>query len=366
MKKVSNPIEHDLWFLGRIKSMRQKALKRRKNFSTFQLERPISFWIKKDRLVNEIGKEFTIILRTKGCSWALGESGGCTMCGYIQDATIEDVDPDKIIKQFDYAFNNKIKDITDDEENFILKIFNSGSFFDDNEISDKIRMHIYEKVANIKNIKEFVIESRLEYINFEKLKELKENLKKIHIEIAIGLETVNDHIRNYYINKGMLFNDFKTVLNMCKENDIGVKTYLLLKPPFLNEQGAIDDCINSITNLINLKVNTISINPVNIQKGTILEYLYLQNRYRPPWYYSLFKVLKKSVNQDDLKYVRIVSDPSGAGTKKGIHNCLKRECEASAKKTLRNFVLSQDLTTLDQSEFECECKRQYPFEKLYH
>ncbi|MFW9880257.1 MAG: TIGR01210 family radical SAM protein, partial [Candidatus Thorarchaeota archaeon] len=151
-----------------------------------------------------------------------------------------------------------------------------------------------------------------------------------------------------------------------KENSIGVKCYLLLKPPFLNEQGAIDDCIDSITNLIKLKVNTISINPVNVQKGTLVEYLYLQSRYRPPWYYSLFKVLKKSLDQEDLSHVRILSDPSGAGTKKGIHNCLKRECEISSKNKLKDFVLSQDLTRLDQSEFECECKREYQFQKLFY
>ena len=366
MKKNSIYVEPDLQLSEKIRSLRQKALKRRKTLNKLQLERPVSFWIKNDRLVDEIGKEFTIILRTKGCSWSLSDSGGCSMCGYIQDATGEDINQDLIIKQFDYAFNNKIKEIIDDDNNYIIKIFNSGSFFDDNEINDKVRMYIYEKIANIDNIKEFVIESRLEYINLEKLKGLKKNLNKKYIEIAIGLETINDYIRNYYINKGMLFNDFENVLNMCKENEIGVKVYLLLKPPFLNEQGAIDDCINSITNLIKLNVNTISVNPVNIQKGTLVEYLYLQNRYRPPWYYSLFKVLKKSVSQKDLKNVRIVSDPTGAGTKRGIHNCLNRECENTAKKTLRNFVLSQDLTILDQLEFECECKRKYSFEKHFY
>lgn len=164
----------------------------------------------------------------------------------------------------------------------------------------------------------------------------------------------------------MLFNDFKTVLNMCKENDIGVKVYLLLKPPFLNEQGAIDDCINSITNLIKLGINTISINPVNIQKGTLVESLYLQNRYRPPWYYSLFKVLKKSLDKNKLNHTRILSDPSGASTKRGIHNCLKRECEKSSLNKLREFVLSQDVNVLDEPEYECECKRLYQFEKLFH
>ncbi|MFX0080491.1 MAG: archaeosine biosynthesis radical SAM protein RaSEA [Candidatus Hodarchaeota archaeon] len=366
MKKISIPIELDSHFIERIKSIRQNSLNKRKSRSTLQLERPISFWIKKDRLFNEIGKEFTIILGTKGCSWSLGESGGCSMCGYIQDTIIEDINQNQIITQFDYAFNKKIGEIINDNKNYIIKIFNSGSFFDDNEISDKVRSHIYEKVADIDNLKEFVIESRIEYINSEKLKNLKESLKEKQIEIAIGLETVNDYIRNHYINKGMLFNDFKNILKKCKENNIGVKTYLLLKPPFLNEQGAIDDCINSITNLIKIKVNTISINPVNIQKGTLAEYLYLQNRYRPPWYYSLFKVLKKSIDREDLNRIRILSDPSGAGTKRGIHNCLKSECETSAKKTLRNFVLSQDLTTLEHSEFECECKKQYQFEKQFH
>jgi radical SAM enzyme (TIGR01210 family) len=288
------------------------------------------------------------------------------MCGYIQDANIEDVSQENIIKQFDYAFNSKIEEIIGDKDNFSLKIFNSGSFFDDNEISEEVRLHIYERIEEIDKIKEIVVESRLEYINYDKLRELKENLKKKYIEIAIGVETVNDYIRNHYINKNMLFNDFKTVLNMCKENDIGVKVYLLLKPPFLNEQGAIDDCINSITNLIKLGINTISINPVNIQKGTLVESLYLQNRYRPPWYYSLFKVLKNSLDKDKLNHTRILSDPSGASTKRGIHNCLKRECEKSSLNKLREFVLSQDVNVLDEPEYECECKRLYQFEKLFH
>lgn len=362
MKKVEN----DLFLLEKIKHLRQRALNKRRNFMPKALEQPVGFWLKKDRLLNEIGKEFTIILRTKGCSWSLGESGGCTMCGYIQDANIENVNSVNIIKQFDYAINSKIKEINSDEDNFSLKIFNSGSFFDENEISDETRLHIYEKIEEFDKIKEVVIESRIEYITSDRLTELNDNLKNKHIEIAIGVETVNDHIRNHYINKGMLFNDFKTVLNICKENHIGVKTYLLLKPPFLNEQGAIDDCISSINNLIDLGVNTISINPVNIQKGTLVESLYLQNRYRPPWYYSLFKVLKKSLDKDKLKHTRILSDPSGASTKRGIHNCLKRECEKSSLNKLREFVLSQDLNVLDEPEYECGCKRQYQFEKLFH
>ncbi len=352
-------------FVGRIKSIRQEAQKSRVRLENEQLEYPISFWTKKDRLIHEIGKEFTIILRTKGCSWALSESGGCSMCGYIKDANIEDVSDAQIINQFNHALNKKLSEINQGSDNYVLKIFNSGSFFDENEVSEKVRRNIYEKIAKIENFKEFVIESRCEYITTEKLEELREKLDKKYIEVAIGLETANDNIRNNYINKGLLFNDFKNTFGRCKAQGIGVKAYLLFKPPFLNEQAAIDDCSNSIKKLIDLKINSISINPMNIQRDTLIEYLWYKKKYRPPWFYSLFKCLKKSIKQKNLEKIRILSDPSGAGTKRGIHNCLTRECENSAKIMLNNFVLSQDLSELEREGSECKCKKKYQLQKKY-
>ncbi|MFX1379064.1 MAG: archaeosine biosynthesis radical SAM protein RaSEA [Promethearchaeota archaeon] len=351
--------------VAQINSIKQKSLKRKLNYREEQLDRPISFWTKKERLRNEIGKEFTIILRTKGCNWALSKHGGCSMCGYYLDATNKDISTSHIISQFDYAFNDKINEIKQDSNNYILKIFNSGSFLDENEISKEIRNHIYEKVSKVEKIKEIVIESRLEFIRSEMLEEIKAQFNKKYLEIAIGLESVDDYIRNNFINKGVLFKDFKSTLDKCKEQDIGVKVYLLFKPPFLNEQSAIDDCSYSIKKLIELGVNSISINPTNIQRGTLTEYLWFQNRYRPPWYYSLFKCIKKSISQEDLKSIRLLSAPSGAGTKRGIHNCLKKECESSAKDRLKNFVLKQNLNEIDLNIYECDCRKKYQLQKNY-
>ena len=345
-----------------IKFVRHKALKKKRQYSDELLKKPVSFWIKEARLLNEVGKEFTIILRTKGCSWALGEMGGCSMCGYVQDANIENVKPEFITNQFEYALKNKITEIEKDNNNYVLKIFNSGSFFDDEEISDQVREHIYEKISKIPKIKEVVIESRADYINHKNLAEMRDLLQDKYIEIGIGLETADDHIRQHYINKGLTFDDFKIALSTCKENNIGVKAYLLLKPPFLNEQGAIDDCVNSIRTCINLAVNTISINPLNIQKGSLAEYLWYQNRYRPPWFYSLFKCLKKAVIQEDLKKTRILSDPSGAGSKRGIHNCLNRECNENMMRILRNFVQKQNIDELYENMHKCLCKQRYQYQ----
>ena len=349
-------------------SLRKKALGKKPEYTREQLEKPVSFWTKDERLLNEIGKEFTVILKTKGCSWALSDSGGCSMCGYIQDANIQRVPSDFIIKQFDYALEQKLNEIENQNSNYIIKIFNSGSFFDDSELDNKVRAHIYHKISEIKKIKEVIIESRVDYLSPEYLSELKNNLKGKYIEIGIGLETVNDYIRNKYINKGLTFESFMKAFNLCKSYHIGVKVYLLFKSPFLNEQGAIDDCIDSLKTLINLKVNTISINPLNIQRGSLAEYLWYQNRYRPPWFYSLFECIKNAIKQDDLKSTRVLSDPSGSGTKRGIHNCLKRECNEEMRRILKNFVLKQDLNALKQKQngIECDCKKRYILQRDFH
>jgi len=278
------------------------------------------------------------------------------------------IDQNHIINQFQHAFQEKINEITSDEDDFIIKLYNSGSFFDNAEISEEVRNYIFREIADVPKIKEVVIESRVDYINNENLKKMKEILRDKYVEVAIGLETVNDYIRNKYINKGLNFTDFLDAVKLCKQNDVGIRTYLLFKPPFLNEQTAIDDCVNSIQKLVELKINTISINPLNIQKNSLVEYLFYQNRYRPPWFYSLFKcLLKACVDQDILSSVRIISSPSGAGTKRGIHNCLKRECNEYMMEKLQEFVLTQDINVLikNNSPYTCDCLLKYQLQKYY-
>jgi radical SAM enzyme (TIGR01210 family) len=365
MSTFENKVYCNEFLSEKIKILRKNSIINRKKYSIEELGKPVTYWIKKERLIKEIGKEFTVILRTKGCSWALGAEGGCSMCGYVQDANIEDVKPELLIDQFNFALNDKLEEIENDKNNFVLKIFNSGSFFDENEISQNTRKFIYEKIEQIKNVKEFVVESRAEYITAEKLVEMKDIIKNKYIEIGIGLETVNDYFRNNYINKGLKWNDFLKVTNLCKEYDIGIKAYLLFKPPFFNEIAAIDDCINSIQILSKLKINTISINPLNIQKGSLVENLWFQNRYRPPWFYSLFECLKKSLNQEMLNHLRILSSPSGAGSERGIHNCKKKECNVTMINNLKEFVLTQDLYELNKKESECDCEIKYLLARNY-
>src|SRR5574341_1768596 len=87
-------------------------------------DRPAAVWTGKDLFDGKPIPALTIIFRTTGCRW-----NNCTMCGYVYDSAGEAPSHDDLMKQFDHAMSR-----CEDEE-FIVKIFTSGSFLDDGEIS---------------------------------------------------------------------------------------------------------------------------------------------------------------------------------------------------------------------------------------
>ena len=308
------------------------------------LDKPVAVWMGKDNIDGKILDSLTIILRTKGCFWA--DKKGCVMCGFSAESS-DLVSDDDIFNQFSYAIKDK------DVE--CVKIYTSGSFLDENEISIQVRKRIIEEFDK-KSIKKVVVESRPEFITMENLSMLDDRFI-----IAIGLETANDYIRNKIINKGFTFSDYERACNQIHSLEMEVKTYLLLKPPFLIERDAISDTIWS-----GLKCSEysdyVSINPCNIQKNTRLERLWFERGYRPPRLWSCLEVLKNLTRIG----LPIQMDPVGAGNERGPHNCGR--CDQKIAQAIRDFSLNSDPTLIEN--LDCECKEiwrevlmieEYPF-----
>ncbi|MHA1821670.1 MAG: hypothetical protein ACTSU2_01125, partial [Promethearchaeota archaeon] len=192
----------------RLKSEGRKISGRRKD-----QDLPIASWIKEARLPECVGYEFVIIIKTRACRWAASESGGCIMCGYYNDKGADDITQQNIINQIESALNKhheEIVKIAKNKQKIALKIFTSGSFLDDIEITSDTRKKIIEKISQLPALDLIVVESRPEFINENKLVELKsiinknnkEDNKNIKFEIGIGLESANHFIREVLINKG--------------------------------------------------------------------------------------------------------------------------------------------------------------------
>ena len=298
-------------------------------------ERPVAAWSEKDLLDDKIVDAFVVILRSPGCYWS--KQSGCLMCGYNNDC-LPSVTSENLITQFEKAMEKY-------QEQQYIKIYNSGSFFDSGEIDAETQ----EKILAIagKNAEKVLVESRPEFVNQKTLDRTFKHVKKL--EIAIGLETANDEIRCQSINKGFKFSDFERAAKLARENGARIRTYLILKPPYVSESDAITDALESIK-IASPFSDVISVNPMNIQNYTVVEGLWRKNLYRPPWLWSLLEVLKNADSD-----VRIISAPSGGGSRRGVHNC--RKCDKEILPLLEEFSLNQDASIFEG--LNCQCKEKW-------
>ncbi|MDR0509414.1 MAG: archaeosine biosynthesis radical SAM protein RaSEA [Candidatus Methanoplasma sp.] len=297
----------------------------RENRLPFQLE---ACWKEKDMISGRVSDAMVMIMRTSGCCWA--NKGGCTMCGYRQ-ASVSTVSEDDFNKQIDEALS-KYKG-----EPFV-KIYTSGSFLDENEIPAPIRERILKEFSRCERI---LFESRPEFVNEEVLSALPKT-----VTVALGLESSDPDVLSVSIKKGFTPEDSRRAGMLIKSASMAVRTYLMLKPPFFTESAAIEDTVRSAVFADEFS-DEISINPLNVQRGTYAERLWRAGELRPPWIWSLAEVLKilsGTVN------ARLMSSPSGGGTMRGVHNC--GNCDRKMLDGIERFSFSQDVKDLD---VRCDC-----------
>lgn len=275
----------------------------------------------------ELGKRCIVyVFRTVGCSWKK-----CNMCSYYYDS----------MPKFSYeaikAQLREAKKYYNGEE--IVKIYTSGSFLDNSELTSDIRREI---LSSFEEAEKIVVESRPEFIinNLESISDFSDK-----VEVAIGLETLNDTIRELSIQKGFSLSTFEHSLKILSKFNFKIRTYILLKPPFIYEKEAIEDAVASVKYASNFST-VISINPVNIQKNTLVERLFEVGDYDPPWFWSLLEVIKKGEGI-------VISKPAGVKSIRGIHNCGK--CDEKFITALEKYNNSLEKSVFD--DIECDCKK---------
>jgi len=274
------------------------------NSTKIKINRPVASWLDYEFLMEEQKpvRSLTVILRTAGCQWRR-----CRMCGYWHESSAHITQAD-ILAQLDYSLRASPK------EDFILKLYTSGSFLDEREISATTRRHIARMLEQPQGkdikIKKLVIETRPEYVSAAKIDDLL-HIGHWHLEVAMGLETADDFIRLHYIDKGFSF-DFKNAARLIADCGATVKTYLLLKPPFVSERSALEDVIKS-AELVAPFSGVISLNLCNVQRYTPLEELWKRGYYRPPWLWSAVEAIRAIKQKKKRGDVR----PGGRGSSQG-------------------------------------------------
>ncbi len=300
-------------------------------------QRYVNLWVEPEALGAERVSAFVLILRTRGCYWA--DLKGCSMCGYAKDTVGRSATSEELAGQLDRAMKRYRAEP-------YVKIYTSGSFLDDREVDPASRERIVSAFSG--SAHRLLFETLPEFVTAETLAPLRDRFSG-ELEVAMGLESSQPEVLQRFVNKGSTPQEYFAAAERIRSVGLRAKGYLLLKPPYLAEREAITDVLASIAASARF-FDTLSINPVHIQGGTVVEWLYQRRRYRPPWLWSLTEVLGRGA--EIAGSTRLVSFPTAGGLARGPHNC--PACDRKVLEAIAESSLSQRFEPL--ASLDCACR----------
>ena len=213
--------------------------------------RPYGFFAEKERtgtgLIEDVS---TILLTNNECPFR------CLMCDLWKNTTDKPVPPGAIPEQIKFALSRL-------PPAKHLKLYNSGSFFDNRAIPESDYLEIASLIENFATV---TVESHPFFIGKNTLYFLE--LIKPALQVAIGLETVHPDILPG-LNKKMGLADFGQSVTYLAAHGITSRAFILLRPPFLSEPEGILWAKKSIDYAFSVGVVTCVIIPVRSGNGAL-------------------------------------------------------------------------------------------------
>lgn len=283
-------------------------------------------------------------LRTAGCSWARKRGGGCTHCR-IPFSEICSCDSREILPRFTEEFFKY-----DYKEYPVLCLYTPGSFFDDEELLPCLRNRILEFVSRETDIKTLSVESRPDFITEENIAMLRDMLPDKRIEVSLGLDSANDKVRNLFLNKGLRFENYLEACAILNKYKMIVVTYVLVKPPFLSESNAIFDAVQTARTAFECGSSIVSLEPMNVQRNTVVYHLYNCGLYRPPWLWTVIAIAREVHRLGCVRIGQFVYPPAV----KYPSNC--RKCTQMASKAIQVFNRSGEIKGLENLFCDCQAE----------
>ena len=238
-------------------------------------DRPYAFLVEPecsaDGLVEDVA---TLFLTNRECPFR------CLMCDLWKNTTDDRVSVGSIPNQIDHAFAQ----LPELRQAAHVKLYNSGNFFDAQAIPPDDWPAIADRVRRYKSV---IVENHPKLCG-DKCLEFRD-LLGTQLEIAVGLESIHPHVLPR-LNKQMTGDDFRRAVEFLVGNDIRVRTFILLRPPFLNEEEGIEWAIKSTEFAFDCGVSCCAIIPTRAGNG-MMEKLAADGHFEPPQIGSLETVL---------------------------------------------------------------------------
>jgi archaeosine synthase beta-subunit len=303
-----------------------------------------------DPLLKKTVNRWVLELPGAGCEWHK-KSGGCTMCAFNQSTQKYTFGgklyPHFIFMLIFYYAYLMIRHKKPEQ----LVIYNGGSFLCDNEIPRKTQLAILRFVQRHSTINKIMVESRANYVTTQKMGEYTEAIGHKDLQIAIGLESSDDKVRNGCLKKGMSKATFELAVALCQEFNFQTFAYVFLKPHCLNEKEAVADAISSIKYCFDVCVDEVSLSCAFVQKGTLLYDMYKDREFTPPTLWSIMEVIIKTAEFGPVRIGNFDDDPTPIAFP---HNCW--QCNDTVISAIENYRQTHDISSFDG--LFCGCQSQ--------
>ena len=239
--------------------------------------KPYDWLVEKERNASgEIVDTGIIFLSNKECSFR------CLMCDLWKNTTEESVPIGAIPEQIRWALE-KMPETTE------IKLYNSGSFFDQKSIP----LQDYKDIASLVSGFETVIVEAHPKLIGQSCIDFRDMLEP-QLEVAIGLETAHPEVLRK-LNKQMTVDDFVNSVKFLDRHQIKTRAFILLRPPFMNEEEGIYWAKRSMSLAFDAGVDCCTIIPVRPGNGA-MDLLMKSGEFEKPELCSLEEVLEYGIS----------------------------------------------------------------------
>lgn len=279
-------IRHDVSDLKRRITALVMASRRRER----SLDRPyIPRFVSEDLLIDPDGRRqrrLKIIMMSNGCSVPT-----CTMCPFTNENNYgrRDTAEQALIDQVRVALTGNGREAGHD----CVALYNDGSFFAPREVSDRAARAIAAAVAERK-FSLLTVESLPQFVTEARLLPFLEALEDVSLEVGLGLQSANPTVRELCINTSFDNRAFEQAVELLLRHGVRVKSYVMLKPPFLSEEEAVGDALASFDYCRSLGAPGITLCPTRVAPNTLAWDLMQQGVYSPPNLWSIVDTVRRA------------------------------------------------------------------------
>jgi radical SAM enzyme (TIGR01210 family) len=285
-------------------------------------QRPHAFLLEKEPTsTGELATVATLFLTNRECPWR------CLMCDLWKNTLDEPVPPGAIPSQIDFALEALSSQVTASQ----IKLYNSGSFFDPGAIPFEDHTAIAKRLQEFQRV---IVECHPSLVRDSILRF--RDLLPGQLEVAMGLETVHPEVLDK-LNKRMNLEDFVRAADFLKANEISLRAFILVRPPFLTEEEGVHWANRSLDFAFDCAAEVASLIPTRFGNGA-LEALAMQGQFTEPKLSSLEASFRYGL---ELKRGRVFADTWDLERFSNCTTCFPHRAQRLQRMNWEQVVLPQ-------------------------